>query len=199
MSVKTITQFKDGAQLCRDIIQGLYSGDLENIEKKLNVCALKLEAAAKFFYDVERENELINVQEEFKHHQFMSELLNGNHKPEIVWETEWLHHLHHYMVIRFERYSPNGHLVFEKEGARVGGKKYYHNPEDLVPNARLNWEEGKVYLVYQENLKDYAHIQFKHSDELWTFAKELTENEAIFITKSLAPVFAKAKSKKIKY
>lgn len=195
----TIKLFKETAEMCFALSQGLYTEDLSVLEKKLNTSALKLEAAAKILYEVEREYALVDLQEEFVHHSFIQELFKGNHKPEVTLETDWLHILHNYNVIRITRFSPNGHLVFEKEGARIGGKEYYHSSTDSVPNSRLDFEIGKAYLVYQDDLKDYTHFNFKHVDGIWTFAQELTENEARFITKSLAPVFVQAKKKKIKY
>ena len=199
MSNNVIQFLRNTAQQCTELSNGvLHPSDLEALVKNLSSASIKLESIANWLQNLEVEQALIEVQDEFTHHPFMVQLLQGAHSPEVTWESSWLNKLHHYMVIRVERLSPNGHVVFEKEGARVGGKKYYHDPAKLVPNARLNWEEDKVYLVYQDHLQD-EHYAWKHEDAYWTFAKELTENEALFVTKSLARVFAKAKDKKIKY
>lgn len=199
MSNNSIQFFRDTAKLCADLSNDILDPkDLEKLVKNLASASAKLDSVANWLQNLEMEQALLDVQAEFKHHPYMQQLLEGNHKPEITWESPWLNQLHHYMVIRVSRISANGHIVFEKEGARIGGKEYYHDPAKLVPSARLDWEVGKAYLVFQDHLKE-EHYAWRHEDAYWTFAQELTENEVLFVTKSLAAVFAKAKSKKIKY
>ena len=69
----------------------------------------------------------------------------------------------------------------------------------MVPNERLAYKEGQAYLVYQDPLED-VYLSYQHkTDQYWTFAQELTENDAHYIAKTLAPIFVKAKKKKIPY
>lgn len=206
MSHPAIDFFRNTAVMCKMAVEGtLPEQDFQLLISNLDLSARKLEAAANWLQEFEQEQEeiaaeqeinkiLISIGDNLKIHPAITELLTkGTCNTKI--ESKNLSSLKQYMFIDVTKID-GGKIYYEKHAARIGGQEFDHEIYWTCPQAQIDFSVGKYYLVKQE--PPYEGISFKHKDEIWSYAIEISSNEIDYLSGKLASIFSKAAAKGVK-